>query len=309
MTSSNTVDLMISALETAGFNGRVISIECLGTVKGEIQNNYSKGILNDIFYHERLSHFQYVIPTSLINIHSIIITSAPQPQKRVKFKYRGKHFNLIVPPTYSYETDQEIEKIILGIIKNQGFRLYPVTLPLKLLAVRSGLVNYGKNNITYVDKIGSFHRLQAFYSDIPVGNYKWGDYTLLENCNNCNACLKACPTGAISSDRFIIEAEKCITFHNERLNSFPEWIKDSWHNCLIGCMTCQLVCPANKRVKNWIEDSVGFNERETSLILKGGRGHLPDATTEKLQKLDLLEDFNLIPRNLQVLLTNYLGEA
>ncbi|UCE98200.1 MAG: 4Fe-4S binding protein [Dehalococcoidia bacterium] len=309
MTGSNTIDLIISALENAEFSGKVIPIEYLEFVKKEIQNNYSNGVLNDAFYHERLSHFQHTNPTSSKNIRSIFITSAPQPQQKVKFKYKGNHFSFTVPPTYSYETDQKIEKIILGILKNQGLNLYPASLPLKLIAAHSGLVSYGKNNITYVDKMGSYHRLQAFYSDISVDTYHWGDYKLLENCKSCNACLKACPTKAISSERFIIKAENCITFHNERLNSFPKWIEGSWHNCLIGCMTCQLVCPANKRVNKWIEGCVDFNERETSLILKGERGHLPDITVKKLQKLDLLEDFNLIPRNLQVLLNNYLSES
>ncbi|UCG54621.1 MAG: FeS-binding protein [Dehalococcoidia bacterium] len=303
MTDLNTIDAIISALETRGFSGKIISIHHLDAIKGEIQVNYHKGILNDIFCNERLSHFQYTIPSSLKNVHSIIITSAPQPQRRVRFLCKGKLVNIIVPPTYSYKTDREVEKTILDTIKNQGFNLYPVTLPLKLLAAHSGLVKYGKNNITYVDKTGSYHRLAAFYSDISVDNDNWGDYSLLENCKNCSACLKTCPTQAISADRFIIEAEKCITFHNERLNNFPDWIEDSWHNCLIGCMSCQLVCPANRMVKNWIEDSVSFNEKETSLILKGDRSHLPYKTVKKLQELDLLEDFDLLPKNLQVLLT------
>jgi epoxyqueuosine reductase len=68
-------------------------------------------------------------------------------------------------------------------------------------------------------------------------------------------------------------------------------------------MKCQLICPANKGVKNWIEDSESFNEQETELLLNGVRHELTDAIEKKLQKLDLLEDFNLIPRNLYALIT------
>jgi hypothetical protein len=71
-------------------------------------------------------------------------------------------------------------------------------------------------------------------------------------------------------------------------------------------MTCQLVCPANKISKNWIEDGGDFSEEEIRLILKGVKNELTDAIKNKLQKLDLLEDFVLLPRNLNALFSKIL---
>lgn len=67
------------------------------------------------------------------------------------------------------------------------------------------------------------------------------------DCANCSVCLKNCPTGAISVNRFLIHGEKCMTYLNEYAPNydFPEWVKPEWHNSLIGCMSCQLKCPKN----------------------------------------------------------------
>jgi epoxyqueuosine reductase len=38
---------------------------------------------------------------------------------------------------------------------------------LKRLAVRSGLARYGRNNVTYVEGMGSFLELSASLTDMP----------------------------------------------------------------------------------------------------------------------------------------------
>jgi epoxyqueuosine reductase len=124
-------------------------------------------------------------------------------------------------------------------------------------------------------------------------------------CHDCRACFKSCPSGAIPKDRFLIKAELCLTFHNEREGSFPEWIKPEWHHCLVGCLHCQSVCWANKHVFNWEETREHFSEKETSMILNGlGEDELPTSTLDKLEKLSLTEYLKLLPRNLEAVLRN-----
>jgi epoxyqueuosine reductase len=176
-------------------------------------------------------------------------------------------------------------------------------LPLKLLAVRSGLGLYGRNNICYVPGFGSFLQLVAVYSDLPCDRDGWREAQMLERCQDCSACRLNCPTGAISSDRFLLRAERCIVFHNERKGSipFPAWMDSSWHNCLVGCLHCQRVCPENKDFLHWIEGREEFSEEETSLLLQGAAlDELPSETVGKLEKLDLIEYLDTLPRNLGV---------
>ena len=73
------------------------------------------------------------------------------------------------------------------------------------------------------------------------------------------------------------------------------------HNSLIGCMTCQQVCPENKDFLDRFADEVAFSHEETSLLLNGiAVDQLPPETVQKLERIDMLSDLQLIPRNLGV---------
>ena len=61
-------------------------------------------------------------------------------------------------------------------------------------------------------------------------------------------CVKACPTGAIREDNFLIRAERCLTYYNEEPGNLPQWIDIKWHNALIGCRICEKVCPENSTI-------------------------------------------------------------
>ena len=68
-------------------------------------------------------------------------------------------------------------------------------------------------------------------------------------------------------------------------------------------MHCQRVCPEDKSFWRWIEGREEFSEQETALLLKGGpQDCLPQETIGKLERLDILGDLELFPRNLGVFL-------
>jgi epoxyqueuosine reductase len=165
------------------------------------------------------------------------------------------------------------------------------------------MAKYGKNNIAYVEDLGSFVRLRAFLSDMPAGSIDWLEPRVMKECDSCKACLKVCPTRAIVSDRFLIHAERCITFLNEWPGEFPEWVDPAWHNSLVGCMKCQLVCPVNKRFVSWVKEGEGFTEAETELVLNGvPLDHIPPDTVDKLNRCYMLEYLDVMPRNLRALM-------
>jgi len=176
-------------------------------------------------------------------------------------------------------------------------------LPEKLLAVRSGLGSYGRNNICYVNGMGSFHQLVVFYTELPCEEDNWQESQLMESCEGCSACLDNCPTGAITPERFLLRAERCITFHNERREDFPTWIDPSWHKCIVGCLDCQAICPENKNILEWVEEKGEFSQEETALLLEGKMlNRLSSTLIIKLTQLDLMEYLDVLPRNLSVLL-------
>ncbi|MGQ9584936.1 MAG: 4Fe-4S double cluster binding domain-containing protein [Anaerolineae bacterium] len=123
------------------------------------------------------------------------------------------------------------------------------------------------------------------------------------SCRNCSACLRHCPAGAIPSDRFLLRAERCVTFHNESSRDFPDWLHPSWHRCLVGCLRCQEVCPANKEVLHWVVEGGKFSQKETVLLLQGtALDRLPSETARRLEQADLVDLLDVLPRNLYLLL-------
>ena len=299
------VDELLLHLAERGYQGRVVSIQRLRELQEEIEERYRQDLFDKEFYQERLASFDFQIPDSLPEAMSLIVVAVPRPQSQAVFTWNGKSRALILPPTYvAYEeTRKRVEDLLAGILDPKGYRIARTKLPLKLLAVRSELGWYGRNNICYVPGMGSFLQLVAVYSDLPCEKDDWREAQMMESCQNCHACRQHCPTGAIPSDRFLLRAERCIVFHNEKPGDipFPAWMNSSWHNCVVGCLHCQNVCPQNKDFLQWIEGKEEFSEEETALLLEGvPRDHLPAATVRKLEQLDLIGYLDSLRRNLGV---------
>jgi epoxyqueuosine reductase len=296
---------VLSHLAEHGYRGRIVSVQHLRDLQEELEGRNIQGQFDKEFYQHCLMKFDFRVPDSLLQAKSMIVVAVPRPQTQVSFTFDGETRVLILPPTYlGYdETRQKVENLLSGILSLKGYQVARTKMPLKLLAVRSGLGRYGRNNICYVPGMGSFLELVAVYSDMPCLTDNWYEAEMLEDCKNCYACLKNCPTGAIATDRFLLHAERCLVFHNEKRGDvpFPDWIEPSWHNCIVGCLHCQRVCPQNNSLLNWIEGKVEFSQDETALLLKGApRDQLPAETARKLQYLNLLENMDILPRNLGV---------
>jgi epoxyqueuosine reductase len=296
---------LIHQLEERGYRGRVVSVQRFHDLQRGIETPHREGLLDAAFYQERLTEFVFKPPENLPEARSLIVVAAGQPQIRFTFTWDGKRIPLIVPPTYLHwrESDKQVEDVLAEILEPGGYRVAQAALPKKLLAVCSGLAAYGKNNIAYIAGMGSFHRLAAFYSDLPCQQDSWQEPNMMERCQRCSACLRKCPTGAITSERFLLRAERCITFHNEEPCDvpFPEWLDPAWHNCLVGCLHCQRVCPENKDFLPWVEEGAEFSSEETALLVEGVLlDQLPVPTVEKLERWDLVDLLDVIPRNLKV---------
>lgn len=295
--------LVCSKLDEGGYRGTVLSVEYVAQLKREIEERLRQREIDSALYDKYMSRFKFDVTTNLPETCSIIMTAAPQPQRKVTFHRNGQTHSVIIPPTYYADTDDCVKGILEKILSFNGYQLHRAALPLKLLAVRSGMASYGKNNIAYVQGLGSFVRLRAFLSDMPAGRSEWLEPWAMKECDKCKACLNECPTGAIAADRFLLHAERCLTFFNEGSQEFPEWIDPAWHNSLVGCMRCQLVCPVNKGFAKWVEDGEDFTEAETDLVLGGvPLDRLPPETVHKLNRSYMAEYLDVLPRNLRALL-------
>ncbi len=305
MKMDTVIEQFYSVLGERGFKGRIVSIRHLHDLQNEIENHHAQGLFDEAFYQERLSFFSFQPPEDLPLAASLIVVAVPRPQTKVSFTWNGKTLALTIPPTYMryWEVDKQIVTLSAKWLVSKGYHIASAKLPKKLLAVRSGLAEYGRNNITYVPGMGSFYQLIVFYSDLPCEEDGWREPRVMDKCKDCRICLTKCPTGAIMSARFLLRAERCLVFHNERPpdHPFPDWIDPPSHNSLIGCMLCQQFCPENKGFLDWFEGNETFSHEETSLFLNGtSADRLPVKTQTKLKRLGMPDLLEILPRNLQV---------
>jgi epoxyqueuosine reductase len=301
----SSVDNLFVSLGERGFQARIVSVSHLHQLQKEIESLCRHALLDTQFYKNRLAWFDFRIPDDLPKAKSLIVVAVPRPPTRAIFIWNGQRRPLILPPTYTaYDgIAKQVENLLARILGEKGYKSTETALPLKLLAARSGLSQYGRNNICYVSGLGSFLQLVAIYSDMPCEKDCWQEATMMKSCEECELCRRACPTGAISSDRFLLYAERCISYHNEKKGDvpFPKWMNISWHNCIVGCMRCQRVCPQNREFIRWVGEEEEFSEEETALLLQGvPKDKLPTTMLKKLMHLDLVDYLNCLPRNLSV---------
>jgi epoxyqueuosine reductase len=285
----------------------VVSASHLSELKREIENRRDTGQFGEEFVQQYLSRFEFTLPENLRDAKSLVVVAMPRPPTKAIFDWNGKEWSFILPPTYTAYDEKRlhVERLVAEAVGKEGYKIATPLLPLKLLAARSGLADYGRNNIAYVRGMGSFMRLTAVYSDMPCESDNWQAPKVMERCKDCDLCRDACPTGAICSDRFLLHAEKCLTYHNEKEAAipFPEWIKPEWHNCIIGCIRCQAACPENRPFLKMVGETAEFTEEETRLLLEAvPPEQLPAETVAKMKLLSLTDYYKELPRNLSVLL-------
>lgn len=309
----NYANNFIKKIEEYGFKAQVISFKHMEEIRLDIEN--TKQTYEDINVNigRYLNKFDYKVPKNLLEPKSIIVIAVPQPIARVYFTLGLKRYAVIMPPMYLLNSSSEFEKkhkkisevteIVEKILSYENFKAIKVNIPCKPLAVKSGLGTYGRNNVCYINGESSFYWLGVYVSDMPCENDSWGEYTIMDTCKNCDLCLKNCPTGAIAEDRFIVHANKCITLQNEDSGDLKKNLRPEWHNCLIGCMKCQIICPVNKKFITSIKDITEFNDWETRKIFaKTPLEELSETTYKKLESISFVEDYKLLHRNLKILI-------
>ena len=130
---------------------------------GESLNSFQTYIVNDLYGLD--------VPETDFEIRSIVIVASPKPLlARITFTWQGQKVPLTLPASYLNEVSGplKVERYLNEFLNPKGYHvIYAPRLPRKLLAVRSGLGLYGRNNICYVAGMGSSPLLITCFSDMP----------------------------------------------------------------------------------------------------------------------------------------------
>lgn len=280
---------------------QMLSIKCLQNLKSEMElfkkdeglNGFQRWIVNNLY--------KLDVPPVEFIIKSIIIIAIPHPSyAKVEFVRQGKKYNFVSLVKSDFDNT---EKYLNDFLTPKHYHIKAApNLPLKRLASQSGLAVYGRNNICYIEGMGSFFSFIAYFSDIPCENDDWEEMRQANRCINCNICFNNCPTEAIREERFLIDNERCLSYFNESSDEFPEWIPLSIHHCLYDCLKCQINCPMNKEYVNNVIESIKFSEEETDMLLSGNYfDSFSPALKQKSKVLGLNDWLDAIPRNLKIL--------
>lgn len=139
---------------------------------------------------------------------------------------------------------QKLAEQITATVGPFGYRVFSDSAPVleKALAQQAGLGWIGKHTNLIERSTGSWFFLGEIYTDLPLPV----DATGTNHCGTCQACLDACPTGAIVAP-YQLDARLCISYLTIELRgSIPVALRPQLGNRIYGCDDCQLVCPWNR---------------------------------------------------------------
>jgi epoxyqueuosine reductase len=112
----------------------------------------------------------------------------------------------------------------------------------KSFGARSGIGWVGKNSLLINEEIGSWFYL----GELVIDREYEPDPPAADRCGKCSACISACPTGAINSDR-TLNSGKCISYitieDKSRTGQAGMAVDYQWPS--FGCDLCQEACPWN----------------------------------------------------------------
>lgn len=175
----------------------------------------------------------------------------------------------VISVLYSYNTDEQPDRTDFRIAKYALGRDYHFVLKEKLnqmleeikkvcpqtegrafvdsaplferyFAQKSGLGFIGRNKCIINPKLGSF----VFIGELVVNFESDYDQPLNQTCLGCNACIKACPTKALTLDG--INANKCISYQTiEKKDCIDDDVRQAKGSRIYGCDACQDCCPHN----------------------------------------------------------------
>jgi epoxyqueuosine reductase len=265
----------IDASQIPPYRAKVIPMDRWAALKADFERiRQGAGLSRHKLFQASLEALDFGLPADFKGARSVVVMATFAKSATAEFRPNGQSRAILIPFQY-YEDEWTPDKlkstIQADILKEPGRKLADISkrVPLKYLAGRSGLGRFGRNNLIFVDGMGSYNLLHAFVTDAAPAADPDVELELLGECRHCQQCDRICPTSCIRREDFVLDAGRCLTLFNENPGDFPNIILPSMHHALMGCLKCQTVCPENSRIPELTTTLAGVTEDETKAILKG----------------------------------------
>ena len=210
-----------------------------------------------------------------VEAKSIIVATRAYTRYRVPESLSGRFGKMyLFDGRLKHTKERKASMTFEAFVEENGIGIVKGSVPARLAAVRAGLGHFRENNFFYTDKDGSYVVIDTWLVDTAFDAVT-SEFTAVEKpspkvCgDNCRACMKACPTGALNGP-YSMDRGKCVAHF-----SFTPWagipreeLREGMGKWLYGCDACQDACPFNKGKLRGEEDFPGLKELEKELDLE-----------------------------------------
>jgi epoxyqueuosine reductase QueG len=153
----------------------------------------------------------------------------------------------------------------------------------------AGLGDVGRNGLLIHPRYGSFVFIGAIAADIEIPPWRKPG----GSCQNCGACLRACPTGALTASGF--DDSRCRSRITQKTGNLTPWEEEQIRagGFVWGCDCCLEACPHTRKLP-------------PTPIQAFHRGIAPVLTLENLEALYPAKPYNyrckgILRRNLAII--------
>lgn len=124
-------------------------------------------------------------------------------------------------------------------------------------AVRAGVAWWGKSTMALTPGLGPWFVIGSVVTDADLSV----DEPMSRTCGTCDACLPACPTGALVAPG-VLDARRCLAAIAQSPGVIPREWRRAMGDRIYGCDDCLDACPPGVRLMRHSVDQRGSVELE-----------------------------------------------
>jgi epoxyqueuosine reductase len=179
--------------------------------------------------------------------HLFVVASGYLPQAGSPHRGAGRGRIARFATRNHYEDLMVILDAIVTEIRSAGHRAESLHDDNRLVdraaAVRAGVGWWGKNTMVLMPGAGPWVLLGSVVTDAPLDSSE----PMRRSCGTCDACLPACPTGALTSPG-VLDARLCLAYWLQAPGEIPRQLRSAVGDRIYGCDDCLEACPPGMRL-------------------------------------------------------------
>lgn len=153
-------------------------------------------------------------------------------------------------------------------------------------AVRAGLAWWGKSTLALTPGLGPWFVIGSVVTDAVLEP----GAPMRRDCGTCDACLPACPTGALVAPG-VLDARRCLAALAQAPGVIPRRWRPAMGDRIYGCDECLAACPPGKRLSEAARDERGsvdlcwaLEASDRTLLDRFGHFYLPRRSPRYLRR-------------------------